>query len=47
MGSRSRHAGGVNVALCDGSVRFVSNNIDLFTWTALTSIAGGEVVGNY
>jgi prepilin-type N-terminal cleavage/methylation domain-containing protein/prepilin-type processing-associated H-X9-DG protein len=47
MGSRSRHAGGVNVALADGSVRFVSNNIDLFVWTALSSIAGGEVVGNY
>ncbi|MCI0457579.1 MAG: DUF1559 domain-containing protein [Gemmataceae bacterium] len=47
MGSRSKHPGGVNVALCDGSVRFVSNNVDLFAWTALSSMAGGEVMGNY
>jgi hypothetical protein len=25
----------------------VTNNIDLFTWTALSSMSGGEVVGNY
>jgi len=47
MGSRSRHTGGVNVALCDGSVRFVANAIDLATWTALSSLAGGEAVGSY
>jgi prepilin-type N-terminal cleavage/methylation domain-containing protein/prepilin-type processing-associated H-X9-DG protein len=47
LGSRSKHPGGVNVCLCDGSVRFVSNSIDLFTWTALSSIAGSEVLGNY
>ena len=47
MGARSRHSGGVNVSLCDGSVRFVASNIDLLTWTALSSQAGGEVVGPY
>jgi prepilin-type processing-associated H-X9-DG protein len=47
MGSRSRHSGGVNVALCDGSVRFVTNSIDLATWTALSSQGGGEVAGSY
>lgn len=38
----SRHRGGVNVALCDGSVRFVTNDIDLVTWRALGSKDGGE-----
>ena len=43
--ARSRHIGGVNAALCDGSVRFVSNAIALNTWMAMGSMAGGEVVG--
>jgi prepilin-type N-terminal cleavage/methylation domain-containing protein/prepilin-type processing-associated H-X9-DG protein len=41
--ARSRHTGGVNAALCDGSVRFVSNSIGLNTWMAMGSMAGGEV----
>jgi prepilin-type N-terminal cleavage/methylation domain-containing protein/prepilin-type processing-associated H-X9-DG protein len=45
--ANSGHPGGVNMALCDGSVRFVSNSIDLFTWRALGSISGGEVLGDY
>jgi len=45
--ARSRHQGGVNVVLCDGSTRFVTNGIDIATWRALGSMAGGEVVGNY
>jgi prepilin-type N-terminal cleavage/methylation domain-containing protein/prepilin-type processing-associated H-X9-DG protein len=46
-GARSRHTGGVNVVLVDGSVRFVSNNVDPLTWYGLFTIAGGEVLGNY
>ncbi len=42
--ARSYHSGGVNVALCDGSVRFVGNTIPLATWRAMGSINGGEVV---
>src|SRR5262249_15697688 len=42
--ARSRHSGGVNAALCDGSVRFFRNTIALSTWMALGSMAGGEVV---
>ncbi len=41
--ARSRHVGGVQTVLCDGSVQFVSSSIDLFTWRALGSAAGGEV----
>jgi len=47
FGARSRHTNGVNVALCDGSVRFVSNGVDVPTWRALSSPAQGEVIGNY
>jgi len=42
--ARSLHSGGVNAALADGSVRFVSNNIDLTTWRAMGTRANGEVV---
>jgi prepilin-type N-terminal cleavage/methylation domain-containing protein/prepilin-type processing-associated H-X9-DG protein len=41
--ARSRHTGGVNAALCDGSIRFVRNTIPLQTWMAMGSIAGNEV----
>lgn len=41
---RSRHPGGVNVALCDGSVRFVQQNIDLAVYRAASSAQGGESV---
>jgi prepilin-type processing-associated H-X9-DG protein len=45
--ARSRHPNGVNVVLCDGAVRFVTNNITLATWKALGSMDGGETVGDY
>jgi prepilin-type N-terminal cleavage/methylation domain-containing protein/prepilin-type processing-associated H-X9-DG protein len=45
--ARSQHPGGVNVLLCDGSVRFVSDGVDLAAWRALATRAGGEVVGDY
>jgi hypothetical protein len=44
---RSRHPGGVLVLLGDGSVRFVSQTIDLVTWRALGTRAGGETLGNF
>jgi prepilin-type N-terminal cleavage/methylation domain-containing protein/prepilin-type processing-associated H-X9-DG protein len=43
----SRHVGGVQVLMCDGSVRFVTDSIDLGTWRALGTRKGGEVVGEY
>jgi prepilin-type processing-associated H-X9-DG protein len=42
--ARSRHSGGVNAAMCDASVRFVADGIDLLTWRALGTREGGEVV---
>jgi prepilin-type N-terminal cleavage/methylation domain-containing protein/prepilin-type processing-associated H-X9-DG protein len=44
--ARSRHAGGVNAALADGSVRFFTDGINPATWTALATRAGGEVPGS-
>ncbi len=46
-GFASRHTGGIMVALSDGSVRFIPNAINQFTYNALGSRAGGEVVGDY
>jgi hypothetical protein len=43
--ARSRHTGGVNVCVSDGSVRFVSNGISLANWQAASTISGGEVLG--
>jgi prepilin-type N-terminal cleavage/methylation domain-containing protein/prepilin-type processing-associated H-X9-DG protein len=40
--ARSKHAGGVNVLLADGSVRFVSNGVARDAWRALSTRAGGE-----
>jgi prepilin-type N-terminal cleavage/methylation domain-containing protein len=42
--SRSFHADGVSAALCDGSVRFINQSINLATWRALGTPAGGEVI---
>jgi prepilin-type N-terminal cleavage/methylation domain-containing protein/prepilin-type processing-associated H-X9-DG protein len=41
--ARSRHPGGVNVAMCDGSVQFIVNDVDLATWRAASTIKGDEV----
>jgi prepilin-type N-terminal cleavage/methylation domain-containing protein/prepilin-type processing-associated H-X9-DG protein len=45
--ARSRHPGGVNLLLADGSLRFVSNTVNLATWHALGSRAGFEVTGDF
>jgi prepilin-type N-terminal cleavage/methylation domain-containing protein/prepilin-type processing-associated H-X9-DG protein len=45
--ARSRHPGGVNVSLGDGSTRFLTNNINLATWQALGSMNGGEAQGDF
>jgi prepilin-type processing-associated H-X9-DG protein len=40
----SLHPGGANFAFADGTVRFVSDQTDVDTLRALSTIAGGEVV---
>lgn len=46
-GARSNHPGGVNVALGDGSVRFVGDTVNLEAWRSLSTCSGGEVVGEF
>ena len=41
-GARSMHPGGVNVALCDGSVHFISDEVDKDAWRSAATIDGGE-----
>jgi prepilin-type N-terminal cleavage/methylation domain-containing protein len=45
--ANSKHTGGVHLLLCDGSVRFISENLNLGNWRALGSINGGEVLGEF
>ncbi len=40
--ARSRHPGGVNLLLADGSVQFVSNEIALNVWRALSTRSNGS-----
>ncbi|MFQ5733772.1 MAG: DUF1559 domain-containing protein, partial [Planctomycetaceae bacterium] len=47
MSASSFHPGGVQVALTDGSVRFVSQNIAYNIWVAIGTRNGNEVVGEY
>jgi prepilin-type N-terminal cleavage/methylation domain-containing protein/prepilin-type processing-associated H-X9-DG protein len=44
--ARSRHTGGVNAVLADGSVRFYSNSTAVATWRAMGSMDAGEVFSN-
>jgi prepilin-type N-terminal cleavage/methylation domain-containing protein/prepilin-type processing-associated H-X9-DG protein len=43
----SFHTGGAQVAMADGSVRFISENIDMATFFRLLAVADGEVLGEF
>jgi prepilin-type processing-associated H-X9-DG protein len=45
--ARSKHTGGVHVALADGSVRFISDSIDDGTWRALGTRWADDGVGEF
>jgi prepilin-type N-terminal cleavage/methylation domain-containing protein len=43
----SAHTGGIHGLLCDGSVRFIGNNVDLLTLRRLCSRDDGGVLGEF
>jgi prepilin-type processing-associated H-X9-DG protein len=43
----SRHEGGANMAMADGSVRFINDSIDPATWKSLGGINDGHTASNY
>jgi prepilin-type N-terminal cleavage/methylation domain-containing protein/prepilin-type processing-associated H-X9-DG protein len=44
-GFRSKHPGGANFAYCDGSVAFLSDDVEHLTYRALSTKAGEEIRG--
>ena len=45
MSSRSNHTGGVQMSMCDGSVHFVSDSVQIDVWKFISTSRGGEVAG--
>jgi len=46
LAASSKHPGGVNALFADGSVHFAKNTISPPIWTALGTVAGGEVISS-
>jgi prepilin-type processing-associated H-X9-DG protein len=44
--ARSFHTGGVNVCMCDGSIRFVTNSVSQATWWAAGTPNNGDLLGS-
>jgi prepilin-type N-terminal cleavage/methylation domain-containing protein len=47
IAARSKHPGGVNGSRCDGSIDFVSSDINLLVWDELCSAASGNPVRSF
>ena len=47
MSFGSWHVGGAHFSMADGTVRFISDNVDLQLYRKLATRAGGEVVGEF
>ena len=46
-GPSSQHPGGANHLLCDGSVKFIQQTVDVNTYDAIATRNGNDVVGDY
>ncbi len=46
-GPRSLHTGGIQLSMCDGSVRFVSDNVDILLFRNIFSRNDGNVTGDF
>jgi prepilin-type N-terminal cleavage/methylation domain-containing protein len=46
-GFSSSHTGGTHFVFCDGSIRFLSERIDIATWRDLSTLDDGREVGEY
>ncbi len=44
ISASSNHPGGVNVGFLDGSVRFFKDSVNSYTWWAVSTYSGGEVI---
>jgi prepilin-type N-terminal cleavage/methylation domain-containing protein/prepilin-type processing-associated H-X9-DG protein len=42
----SKHPGGVNVGMGDGSVRFIKDTVNIYTWHGLQTIQQGEILSS-
>jgi prepilin-type processing-associated H-X9-DG protein len=42
--AKSKHSGGINVGMCDGSVRFVKNTISINTFRSISTSKGNETL---
>lgn len=47
QGFKSRHTGGAQFVLCDGAVKFISENIDYRTYQRLGDRRDAQVIGEY
>jgi prepilin-type N-terminal cleavage/methylation domain-containing protein len=43
LAARSGHPGGVTVGMCDGSIRFVTDDISLPLWRAMSTAKNGDI----
>lgn len=47
MGFKSQHEGGAHMLMCDGSVHFVSENVDYMTYQRLGDRRDGQPINNF